>query len=84
MLLSLFSVIVTGAYLHVDSMSTKAYGQALQRSLAFASGKRQPALDLHELKRKSILIPQDGTTGVEKGSHYIALLAPRLVIWKKN
>lgn len=39
------SVIVTGAYLHVDSRSTKACGQAPQRS-----GKRQSTLDLHELK----------------------------------
>lgn len=50
MLLSPFSVIVTGAYLPVNSMSTKVYGQALQHSLGFASGKRQPTLDLHELK----------------------------------
>lgn len=49
-LLSSFSVIVTGAYLCVDSMSAKLYGQAPQRSLGFASGKRQPTLDLHELK----------------------------------
>lgn len=49
-LLSPFSGIVRGAYLHVDSMSTEVYVQAPQRSLGFASGKRQPMLGLHELK----------------------------------
>lgn len=47
--LSLFSVIVTGAYLGVDLMSTKVYGEAPQHLLGFTSEKRDPTLDLHEL-----------------------------------
>lgn len=49
MLLSLFSVIVTGAYLGVDLMSSKVYGEASQRSLGFTSEKRNPTLGLHEI-----------------------------------
>lgn len=65
MLLPLFSVIVTGAYLGVDLMSTKVYGEAPQCWYGFTSEGKKVNTGSSQANRKSILIPQGGIIEVE-------------------